>query len=190
MSDWSTSSLLKFNKEGKLMKTVGRKGTRPGEFNTLGFIKVINDKLYVCDNGNKRVQILNTELDYVNCFGCHGDGDGQPEDIVQDRAGNLHVTDTVNNQVLVFDYRGQFLYSFSKKSAASEQLKFPCGICVDSDRFVYVCDYGNNCVSVFKTSGEFVTSLGQFSNPRGIVIDDDGFVYVSNCERNSSITVF
>ena len=33
---------------------------------------------------------------------------------------------------------------------------------------------------VFKTGGEFVTSIGQFSNPAGIVIDDDGFVYVSD----------
>ena len=35
---------------------------------------------------------------------------------------------------------------------------------------------------VFKTSGEFVTSFGQFSYSAGIVIDDDDFVYVSNHE--------
>ena len=63
VSDWGTSSLLKFNEEGKLMKTVGQKGKRPGEFNTLIFIKIINDKLYVCDNENQRIQILNTELE-------------------------------------------------------------------------------------------------------------------------------
>ena len=34
-------------------------------------------------------------------------------------------------------------------------------------------------MSVFKTSGEFVT-FGQFSYPVGIVIDDDGFVYLSD----------
>ena len=45
-----------------------------GEFSD---IKVINGKLYVCDRGNYRVQILNTELECVNSFGCHGDGDGQ-----------------------------------------------------------------------------------------------------------------
>ena len=33
-------------------------------------------------------------------------------------------------------------------------------------------------MSVFKTSGEFVTSFGQFSNPATIVIDEDGFIYV------------
>ena len=91
--------------------------------------------------------------------------------------------------MLVFDYRGQFLYSFRKKSAASEQLKFPCGICVGSDQFVYVCDCNNKCVSVFMTSGEFVTSFGQFSDPRGIVIDDDGFVYVSNSDFPGTIPI-
>ena len=80
----------------------------------------------------------------------------------------------------VFERFEQFLSTFSKKGTASKQLDCPCGICVGSDQFVYVCDNKNNCVSVFKTSGEFVTSFGQFSNPAGIVIDDDGFVYVSD----------
>ena len=183
VSDWTNCSLFKFSKEGKLMKVVGREGTQPGEFSSPGMIKVINDKLYVCDRRNHRVQILNTELEYVNSFGCRGDGDGQfnnPNDIAQDRAGNLYVTDSNNSRVQVFDCKGQFLYAFSKKGAASEQLKCPIGICVGSDQLVYVCDWENKCVSVFKTSGEFVTSFGQFSYPAGIVIDEDGFVYVSD----------
>ena len=183
VSDWTNCSLFKFSKEGKLMKVVGRKGTQPGEFKDLSMMKIINDKLYVCDRGNNRVQILNTELEYMNSFGCHGDGDGQfkkPNDIAQDRAGNLYATDSGNNRVQVFDCKGQFLSAFSKKGATSEQLKLPSGICVGSDQLVYVCDWENKCVSVFKTSGEFVTSFGQFSDPGGIVIDDDGFVYVSD----------
>ena len=76
--------------------------------------------------------------------------------------------------------RESFCLTFSKKSAASKQLKYLRGICVGSDQLVYVCDSGNSCVSVFITSGEFVTSFGQFSLPASIVIDDDGFVYVSD----------
>ena len=183
VSDYGNCSLFKFSKEGKLMKVVGRKGTQPGEFKDPSMMKVINDKLYVCDRGNYRVQILNTELEYVNSFGCYGDRGGQfryPNDIAQDRAGNLYVTDSDNNRVLVFDCKGQFLSTFSKKGAASEQLKYPIGICVGSDQLVYVCDNRNKCVSVFKTSGEFVTSFGRFSWPAGLIIDDDGFVYVSD----------
>ena len=55
--DYDKSSILKFTKEGNLMKVIGRKGTQPGEFSELGLIKVINDKLYVCDRGNYRVKI-------------------------------------------------------------------------------------------------------------------------------------
>ena len=65
VSDDVISSLFKFSKEGKLMKIAGHNGIRPGEFNDLGFIKLINNQLYVCDSGNNRVQILNTELEYV-----------------------------------------------------------------------------------------------------------------------------
>ena len=183
VSDDSNCLLLKFSKEGKLVKVVGQRGTQPGQFDDHGIIKVINDKVYVCDCGNNRVQILNTELEYMNSFGCYGDGVGQfkyPSDITQDRAGNLYVTDTNNNRVQVFDCKGQFLSTFNKKGAASEQLKSPHGICVGSDQLVYVCDKGNKCVSVFKTSGEFVTSFGQFNYLVGIVIDDDGFVYLSD----------
>ena len=191
VSDFDNSSILKFSNEGNLMKVVGRKGTQPGEFSDVGLIKVINDKLYVCDRGNNRVQILNTELDYVDSFGCYGDGDGQfnrPLDIAQDGAGNLYVSDSYNNRVQVFDCKKQFLSTFKKKGAASEQIKFPSGICVGSE-FVYVCDKGNKCVSVFKTSGEFVTSFGQFSVPGGIVVDDDGFVYVSDYEYAGKVYI-
>ena len=94
------------------------------------------------------------------------------------------MTDTDNNRVQVFDCKGQFLYAFNMKGVE------PYGICVGSDQLVYVCDNGDNCVSVFQTSGEFVTSFGQFSNPRGIVVDDDGFVYVSNAVPAGNITVF
>ena len=184
VSDYDKSSILKFSKEGKLIKVVGRKGTQPGEFSDLGLIKVINDKLYVCDRGNYRVQIVNTELEYVDSFGCYGDGGGQfnrPIDIAQDRAGNLYVSDSYNNRVQVFDCKRQFLSTFRKKG--------PCGISISSDQLVYVCDNKNKCVSVFKTSGEFVTSFGQFTTPIGIVMDDDGFVYVSDYVSSGKVYI-
>ena len=62
VSDKSHSTIFKFTKEGVLMKVAGRNGTQAGEFSGLGIIKIINDKLYVCDRGNNRIQILNTNL--------------------------------------------------------------------------------------------------------------------------------
>ena len=157
VADGSSHSLFKFSKEGKLMKVVGQRGAQPGEFDTPASVKIINDKLYICDRGyNSRVQILNRDMQYVNRFGCRGSGDGEfreLNDLAQDGAGNLYVSDCGNNRVQVLNCNGQFLFAISKKRA-SKQLRSPCGICVDSDQFVYVCEEGNKCVSVFKTSGE------------------------------------
>ena len=192
VSDKSQSAIFKFSKEGKLMKVAGQKGTQAEEFSSLGIIKVINDNLYVCDRGNNRVQILNTNLEFLNSFGCHGDGDGQfdwPSDIAQDGAGSLYVTDSDNNRVQVFDCKEHFSSTFSKRHGASKPLDRPRGICIGSDQLVYICDHWNECVSVFKASGEFVTSFGQFSYPGGIAIDDDGFVYVNNHEFIGSVLI-
>ena len=182
VTDDHSHSISKFSKEGKLVKVVGQRGAQPGEFNTPTSVKIINDKLYICDHSNHRVQILNRDMEYVESFGRHGSGDGefrQPYDLAQDRAGNLYVSEWGNDRVQVLNCKGQFLYAISKKGAASERLSAPHGVCVD-DQFVYVCDKGNKCVSVFKTSGEFVTSFGQFTRPDPVGIAlDDGFVHVS-----------
>ena len=167
-------SLYKFSEEGELKK---QKSMQTGDVRS---IKLIDDKLYICDYCHSKFEILNTKLENLNSFGCYGSRNGEfknPIDIAQDGAGNLYVSDSGNNCVQVFDCKRQFVFAFSKKGA-SKQLLRPYGICVD-DQFVYVCDSGNKCVSVFKTSGEFVTSFGQFITPAGIVIDEDGFVYVA-----------
>ena len=192
VSDYGSSSLFKFSKEGKLMKVAGRKGTQPVEVTNPSLIKVINDKLYVCDRGNHRVQILNTELEYMNSFGCYGNGDGHfniPNDIAQDGVGNLFVADVSNNRVQIFDCKGKFLSTFSKKGASSKPLDCPASICIGSDQLIYISDNKNKCVSVFETSGEFVTSFDQFSCPVGIVTDVDGFLYISNHERIGNIYI-
>ena len=110
-------SLTKFSKDGREQCTLS------GDFDCPTTIKVINDKLYVCDRGNSRFQVLNTKLEYINNFGCCGVGNGQfrsPKDIAQDRAGNLYVTDSGNNRVQVFDCKGQFLFTFSTKGTTSK----------------------------------------------------------------------
>jgi len=110
-------SLFKFSKEGKLVKVVGQKGTQPGEFDDLSMIKIISDKLYICDHCNHRFQVLNTELEYMNSFGCRGSENAKfrfPNDIAQDRAGNLYVSDTANSRVQsLFRATGDKLARFS-----------------------------------------------------------------------------
>ncbi len=82
-----------------------------------------------------------------------------------------------------------FLHSFGCDSNGVERLETPYGVCV-SGCYVYVADFCGDCVSVFTTSGDYVTSFGQcgkdegdLDGPYGVCVDKDGFVYVADCNN-------
>jgi len=69
------------------------------------------------------------------------------------------------------------------------ELSYPRGIHVDHD-YVYVVEWGNHRVSVFHTSGAFISSFGkggregELNSPKGITTDQDGFLYVCDTSNN------
>ena len=195
VTDCCENALFKFNKEGECMEVLQKKGSQPGELKNPGFVRVFNEKLFICDTDNYRIQVLDTNLKFVRSFGQKGIGNGQfdwPKDVVQDQAGNLYVTDHDNHRVQVFSCEGQFLHTFCEKGSTANKLKNPVGICYDEhNNFVFVSETGAGCISVFKTSGEFVASFGELNYPTGVAVDKDGFVYVCEFLRDiNKIVVF
>ena len=195
VTDPNRDSLFKFNKKGECIQVLQKSGSQPGEFQWPRSIRVINDNLFVCDINNYRIQVLDRNLKFIHSFGQKGTGNGHfnsPQNVIHDKAGKLYVTDYNNHRVQVFSCEGQFLSTFCEKGNASKKLNRPVGICFDvcSDH-VFVSEHDVGCVSVFKPSGEFVTSFGEMRSPAGIAVDEDGFVYV--CEHSydaNKITVF
>ena len=199
VTDWESHRLSKFNSDGKLVKTVGGKGGKTGQFHCPYGIALSKDnKLFVCDGNNHRIQVFDTNLKFISCFGKEGRGKGEfrcPNDLTFEPAGDVYVTDYYNHRVQVFSQNGTFLRTFGRGGSGPHELTTPCSIHVDHD-YVYVVEYGNHRVSVFYTSGEFITSFGrrgsgegELSNPCGITIDQDGFLYVCDSE-NDRIQVF
>ena len=194
----SDHKIQKFNRNGELLKSVGRWGRQTGEFNSPEAIHCHNHQVYVCDKDNARVQVFDSNLKFVRSFGTQGDGPGQlerPKDIDFDTQGNIYVTDFNKSQVVVFSEDGQYLRHFGQKGRGKGELSEPEGLCV-SGNHVYITERGNNRVSVFHTSGQFVYSFGEWGSgrgelkyPRGIAIDQDGFVFI--CDTgNYNIQVF
>ena len=152
----------------------------------------------MCDKDKGRVQVFDSDLNFVQSFGTHGDGPGQfkqPWDIDFDAQGNIYVVDLHKGQVIVFSEDGQYLRHFGQKGQGKGEFNEPNGLCV-SGEYVYITEYVSSRVSVFCTSGEFVHSFGKFGSgrgelrfPRGIAIDQDGFVFVCDV-GNKRIQVF
>ena len=186
--------MQKFNKYSEV-KSVGRKGKLNGQFEHPWGVGYHNNQLYVCDRDNGRVQVLDSNLNFVRSF---GNGPGQlkdPVDVDVDRHGYIYVLDENRNKVLVFSEDGQYLRHFGQRGQGKNELSCPRGLCVSGD-FVYITEWHNSCVSVFHTCGTFLHSFGKFGSgkgelkiPYGIAIDQDGFVFVCDC-YNNRIQVF
>ena len=195
----TNNSLRKYSPEGQLLASVGTEGIGPVQFSSLDGIAVNskNDKVYIADCKNHRIQVLNSDLTFSTTFGRKGKGEGQfdyPSGIACDSAGNVYVTDYCNCRIQVFTAEGKFLRMFGKRGKRRGDLNVPIGIAVDpSSQHVYISESNNCRISVFTCEGQFVTSFGTevagFS-PRGLAVDSCGVVFVCDFDKNNAIRVF
>ena len=75
----TNDSIRKYSPEGQLLASVGSKGAGPLQFNMPRGISnnTRNNKVYVADWGNYRLQVLNSDLTFSTLFGKQGEGKGQ-----------------------------------------------------------------------------------------------------------------
>ena len=169
VTERDTGSVLKFNRDGRLVKICG------GLQNPLS-VAVADNRVFVSEDEGL-VHILDRDL-IGKSRQTLSSGNGQftyPRGVVQAGA-ELFVADAGNNRIQVFDLKGHFVRTFGNKGTI---VQWPLGLCFDpSSEFLYVTEHDNGCVSMFRPGGEFVASCGKMAPPHGIAIDDDGFVYV------------
>ena len=157
----------KFTSDGAHIKTVGKSGHKEGEFISAEGLAYHKGHIYVCDTLNNRIQVLDTDLNFVKIIGCEGSANiefSHPWDIEFDSAGRAYIADKNNDRVQVIDVkRGGFL----KVIGHSGKLSRPTGVTVVGE-FVYVSDDQHSRVAVFRAvTGEFVTSFGGHSDGKG-----------------------
>ena len=119
----------------------------------------INNKVYVVDNCNHRIQVLNSNFTFWTTIGKHGSDKGQfhhPSAIACDSAGNVYVADSANHRVQVFTAKGKFLRMFGRCHCGRNrgELHWPTGIALHPNtNMVYVSELYYNRVSVFTREG-------------------------------------
>ena len=199
--EYDNDRVQKFTPTGEFVKAVGSKGDKePLQFNQPVGIAVHphTHKVYVADNRNNRIQVLNEDLSYCRSFGGYGSENGLfhlPYDVSIDSEGNVYVADYRNHRIQVFTADDDYLRQFSKKG--EEILNRPASIAIDSRDLVYICEHKIHCVSIFTTRGEFIKSFGaegagpaQLIEPHGIAVDRNGTIYVCDTCGLNCIKVF
>ena len=96
--------------------------------------------------------------------------------------GSVFVSDFDNSQIHVFDVERKHVRTFGQRGQGEGQLSYPEGIDVSAIGEVYVANYSNHCVSVFREDGTFIRTIGQgkLRYPSDVLVHSSGLVYVAD----------
>jgi hypothetical protein len=87
--------------DGKIIKKVGRRGQGPGEYRLIKRVDVDKDRIFVADQENARVEILNKDFSYLHSIPANG----AIEDIVYEGSNQLiiHTRSSAGNILHRYD---------------------------------------------------------------------------------------
>ena len=184
------SAVTNLTSSGELIKCVDWKGSKKVEFHIPRGVTLYNHQMYVWDSDNRRIQVFDLDLNFIRSIGLLGKGRGEldfPSDITFDSAGNMYIADRGNGRVQVLDSSGYFIQLFGQEGEG--RLRGPSSILI-ADQYVYVSDMWQDCIVVYTSSGQFVTSFGvcgqkegQLLRPSYVTSCTDGYIYI--CDHAS-----
>ena len=189
------SRLLKYTLDGSIITSVGGKGNDILQFNAAAGLGIhpMNNKIYIADANNHRIQVLNPDFTFSHTFGHKGKEHGNfyfPWDIAFDSKGLVYVAEGTS-RIQCFTSEGKFVDVFGKKGSKPGLLDRPSAIAIDKDDRIFITDLYNNRLSIFDTSGESICCLGnkgydigEFSGPCGLAVDHNGVIYVADGWNN------
>ncbi len=119
---------------------IGKKGHDDGEFNYPTDVALYDDKIFVADAYNNRVQVFDYEGKVLKVIGWNED-----INVASGLAVGLdrvYVTDFHGDRVLIYDFNGVLL------SILSSHFNKPTDVFINQDH-MYVANYGGGSVAVF-----------------------------------------
>lgn len=190
--DSGNSQIKKFDPDGKFLLSWGSFGTSNGQFKNPSGIFVDEKYVYVADTANARIQKFDKNGNFVYAWGKFGDEPGMfhtPVALAADIEGNLFVSDSGTNKILVFDSNGQYKDEIRSLLAAAAKFSSTNSIIFDSKNNFYIISSDNRILQ-YSSIGTFIKSFGtlgekegQFKKPSSIAIDSRGNLYVADTDN-------
>ena len=164
IADDGNHTVSKFNPEGKLLLTIGKKG-QPSD---TGYTLIAED--------GRRLNIMEA----IATTKRSGPPFNSPTDVAVTASGEIFVSDGYGNaRVHKFSPDGKLVLSWGDPGKAPGQFIVPHGIALDRRGRVFVADRHNNRIQIFDAQGKFLTQWTDLSLPTDVFIDMNETVYVS-----------
>ena len=135
---YGNARMHKFTPDGKLIKSWGKPGTGPGEFDLVHCVRIDSqDKLWVLDRSNNRIQFFDTEGNYLEQWtGLH-----HPDTVFIDEDEGLAYIAELDQRVSIWTLDGKKIAEWGRgveSEVPGEFRKCPHGIWKDSHGDLYV----------------------------------------------------
>lgn len=164
VSDTYGHDIKVFSPTGELLRTIGGRGSEPGLFNYPTHIYIANGELFVTDTMNARVQIMRLdEAGEPRALGRRGLYIGnlvRPKGVAADREGNIYVVESLYDNLLIFNDKGEFLMPIGGVGQGTGKFYLPSGVWVDDLNRVFVADTFNGRVTIFQYLGNGIGNGG------------------------------
>ena len=175
VADASSQRLLTFNPDGTPGKQLSASELK--YFGARSVVTGPNKLLYVLDQGNSRVAVVDPASDRVFEWGKYGTGDGEFVEPTGLEIGDnrVYVADTGNNRIQTFDLDGKFISQWPVPEWTTYPWRYP-DMAFDIDtRKLYVTSPIDKEILVFDSSGNRLESLkptdtAALENPSALAI--------------------
>ena len=194
-----------YDKDGGLVDTWGEAGSREGQFHfqrangevvgSLAFTPLHADEsFYVADSQNARIQVFDSERNFLRSWGDRGTGDGQflePISVGVSFEGLVFVLDDQRADVQIFDTDGTFIRKLGEPGNGKGQFNNPGWGAISDHGMYWVADAGNhrlqefNCCNPMLNPFVYVATIdgagsneSQLNQPQFLAFDKDFRVYV------------
>ncbi len=119
---------------------IGEEGHKKGKLYYPTDVALVNDKIYVADAYNNRVQVFDYDGDVLKVIGAKDKINvATGIDVTDD---NIFVTDFEGNRILIYDLEGKLIHIIN------EHLNKPTEISVSNNK-MYISNYAGSSVSLF-----------------------------------------
>ena len=136
---YDNARVHKYSAGGELLESWGEPGTGRGQFDISHCVRVDpDDRVMVCDRSNDRIQIFDTEGNYLEEWGDLS----EPDTIHIDGDGIVYVAE-LNQRVSIYNLRGELLCRWGRGERTDTPGEFkgcPHGIWTDSRGDLYISE--------------------------------------------------
>jgi DNA-binding beta-propeller fold protein YncE len=147
---YGNNRVVKFNKNGKYLLEWGNKGSAMGQFNLPHGLTIDSiDNVYVADRENARIQIFDSNGNFINLW----DKIGYPYGIKYYK-GYVYMTDARNEKVKKIDLNGNILWEIGSPGKGSGEFGWAHGIDISKDGIIYISEILNWRVQILKVTNE------------------------------------